>query len=237
MNKPNNMKNRQRGRNNNGKPRPMGGGGGRNPNFDGGQRMRGNAQQLMEKYLALARDASSSGDRVLAENYFQHADHYYRVLNARFEQQQQNNGNRQNYNQNGGNNGQNYNQGNYNQGGFDGDQQPNFNEHQGQQPHHGNHQQQPYQHQPQYQPQHQPQYQHQPAQPEPAHEQPRASQGQSEEIGLPPGILGMNPAQAAPAGESRPQSQTREGGDEERGRQGGRRRRGRGDRSGAADAE
>ncbi|VBB68963.1 hypothetical protein RIEGSTA812A_PEG_436 [invertebrate metagenome] len=34
----------------------------------------------MDKYLALARDASSSGDRVLAENYFQHADHYYRVI-------------------------------------------------------------------------------------------------------------------------------------------------------------
>ena len=154
-NKPNNMKNRQRGRNNNGKPRPMGGGGGggggRNPNFDGGQRMRGNAQQLMEKYLALARDATSAGDRVLAENYFQHADHYYRVLNARFEQQN-NNGNRnQNYNQNGGGNGQ-----NYNQGGFDGDQQ-NFNDQpqgqqpQGQQPYHGQNQQ-PYQQQPWQQP-------------------------------------------------------------------------------------
>ncbi len=50
--------------------------------FDGapGVRVRGNAHQLMDKYLALARDASSSGDRVLAENYFQHADHYYRVI-------------------------------------------------------------------------------------------------------------------------------------------------------------
>src|SRR5262249_10563008 len=86
------MKNRQRGRNG-GKPRPMGGGGGgpnRNPNFDGGNmRPRGNAQQLMEKFLAMARDASAMGDRVAAENYFQHADHYYRVLNARFEAQQQ----------------------------------------------------------------------------------------------------------------------------------------------------
>src|SRR6185369_12350930 len=95
MNKPNIMKNRQRGRNG-GKPRPMGGGGGgnRNPNFDGGNmRPRGNAQQLMEKFLAMARDATSMGDRVAAENYFQHADHYYRVLNARFEAQQQNNNN------------------------------------------------------------------------------------------------------------------------------------------------
>ena len=50
--------------------------------FDGAPsvRVRGNAHQLMDKYLALARDASSSGDRVLAENYFQHADHYYRVI-------------------------------------------------------------------------------------------------------------------------------------------------------------
>ncbi len=88
------MKGRQRGRNNNGgKPRMHqgggGGGGGRNPNFDhNAGRMRGNAQQLMDKFLALARDASSQGDRVLAENYFQHADHYYRVINARFEGQQ-----------------------------------------------------------------------------------------------------------------------------------------------------
>ena len=113
--KQNHMKNRQRGRNNNGKPRPMGGGGGgggRNPNFDGGGgRPRGNAQQLMEKFLAMARDASSAGDRVLAENYFQHADHYYRVLNARFEQQngqggQQPNNNQQHNQQPGYSNGQ-----------------------------------------------------------------------------------------------------------------------------------
>lgn len=45
-------------------------------------RVRGNAHQLMDKYLALARDASASGDRVLAENYFQHADHYYRVMSS-----------------------------------------------------------------------------------------------------------------------------------------------------------
>jgi len=84
------MKGRQRGRNG-GKPRMhhQGSGGGRNPNFDpNAGRMRGNAQQLMDKFLALARDATSQGDRVLAENYFQHADHYYRVINARFEGQQ-----------------------------------------------------------------------------------------------------------------------------------------------------
>lgn len=36
----------------------------------------------MEKYLAMARDASATGDRVTAENYYQHAEHYYRLLNA-----------------------------------------------------------------------------------------------------------------------------------------------------------
>jgi hypothetical protein len=45
-------------------------------------KVRGNAQQVVERYLALARDASSAGDRVAAENYLQHAEHYYRMLNA-----------------------------------------------------------------------------------------------------------------------------------------------------------
>ncbi len=52
--------------------------------FDGGGdvRVRGNAYQVMEKYLQLARDASAVGDRIAMENYLQHAEHYYRVLNA-----------------------------------------------------------------------------------------------------------------------------------------------------------
>lgn len=45
-------------------------------------RVRGNAFQVHEKYLALAKDAVSSGDRVLAENYLQHAEHYYRIIEA-----------------------------------------------------------------------------------------------------------------------------------------------------------
>lgn len=45
-------------------------------------KVRGNAQQVVEKYLSLARDAYSAGDRVSAESYYQHAEHYYRVLNA-----------------------------------------------------------------------------------------------------------------------------------------------------------
>lgn len=45
-------------------------------------RIRGTAQQLFEKYLQLGRDASSGGDRVMAESYFQYAEHYFRILNA-----------------------------------------------------------------------------------------------------------------------------------------------------------
>ena len=44
--------------------------------------MRGTAQQLFEKYLQLGRDATGGGDRVTAEGYFQHAEHYFRILNA-----------------------------------------------------------------------------------------------------------------------------------------------------------
>jgi hypothetical protein len=68
-----------------------GGGGGdrqplnRNHVFDSSgpdMRLRGTAQQLSEKYLQLGRDATSAGDRVMAESYFQHAEHYFRILNA-----------------------------------------------------------------------------------------------------------------------------------------------------------
>ncbi len=45
-------------------------------------RVRGNARQVMEKYLALAQEASSAGDRIAAEGYFQHAEHYYRLMTA-----------------------------------------------------------------------------------------------------------------------------------------------------------
>ena len=45
-------------------------------------KMRGNAQQCVDKYLTLARDAATSGDPVSAENYYQYADHYYRVALA-----------------------------------------------------------------------------------------------------------------------------------------------------------
>jgi hypothetical protein len=81
---------RSRGRNNNlnnsnphnnGRPRiPQ-----RSQTFDSngpGTKIRGNAYQVFERYVALAREAVTSGDRVAAENYYQHAEHYFRVMNA-----------------------------------------------------------------------------------------------------------------------------------------------------------
>ncbi|HQT61367.1 MAG TPA: DUF4167 domain-containing protein [Acidiphilium sp.] len=82
---------RMRGRNN------RGGGGGSFRSYQGGtplnrnhvfdsngpeQRVRGTAQQLYDKYQQLGRDASSAGDRVLAESYFQYAEHYFRIISA-----------------------------------------------------------------------------------------------------------------------------------------------------------
>ena len=43
-------------------------------------KIRGSAQQIAEKYTTLARDAQTSGDRVMAENYLQHAEHYNRII-------------------------------------------------------------------------------------------------------------------------------------------------------------
>ena len=45
-------------------------------------KIRGTAFQVIEKYQALAQDALLAGDRIGAENYFQHAEHYYRVVAA-----------------------------------------------------------------------------------------------------------------------------------------------------------
>ena len=42
-----------------------------------------NASKLIEKYNDLAREALSNGDKILSENYFQHADHFTRILNER----------------------------------------------------------------------------------------------------------------------------------------------------------
>ncbi len=56
-------------------------------------RIRGNAWQVHEKYLALARDASASGDRIAAENFYQHAEHYYRLIAAAKEESEATRGN------------------------------------------------------------------------------------------------------------------------------------------------
>ena len=62
-----------------------GGGGGSNINrvYDSAGpegKVRGTPQQIIDKYLTLARDAQTSGDRVTAENFLQHAEHYQRIL-------------------------------------------------------------------------------------------------------------------------------------------------------------
>ena len=79
--KPSQPTKRPRGHRGNGR-RPNGG---RNSNFEssGPQgKIRGTAYQVIEKYQALGRDALTFVDRGAAENYFQHAEHYYRVMVA-----------------------------------------------------------------------------------------------------------------------------------------------------------
>src|SRR6187397_1558233 len=49
-------------------------------------KIRGTASHVAEKYVQLARDARSSGDPVAAENYYQHAEHYFRLIAAAQEQ-------------------------------------------------------------------------------------------------------------------------------------------------------
>ncbi|MEM7528178.1 MAG: DUF4167 domain-containing protein [Pseudomonadota bacterium] len=73
--------NRARGRGN----RKNGGSGGNNINrvYESAGpegKVRGTPQQIVDKYLSLARDAQTSGDRVMAENFLQHAEHYQRLL-------------------------------------------------------------------------------------------------------------------------------------------------------------
>ena len=52
-------------------------------------KIRGSAHQIFERYLALAREATASGDRIVAENLYQHAEHYFHIDNARRESNQQ----------------------------------------------------------------------------------------------------------------------------------------------------
>lgn len=67
--------------NNNGGRRS--GGGQRTQVFDSNGpdvRIRGTAHQVAEKYMTLAKDAASAGDRILSESYLQHAEHYQRII-------------------------------------------------------------------------------------------------------------------------------------------------------------
>lgn len=75
---------RQRNRNNGGQRR-SGGNGGRTQVYDSNGpdvRIRGTAHQVLEKYLALSKDAASAGDIVLSESYSQYAEHYQRIINS-----------------------------------------------------------------------------------------------------------------------------------------------------------
>jgi hypothetical protein len=80
---------RHRGRNNernsntrdNGGPRPHQ----RMQTFDSSGpnvKIRGQARQVFERYVALAREAASAGDQIAAENLYQHAEHYLHIMNA-----------------------------------------------------------------------------------------------------------------------------------------------------------
>ena len=94
--RPNQQNRRMRGRNNNGgnnqgnNTSNTGGGNRKGPNpltrsyeSNGPDvKIRGSAQQVAEKYTTLARDATSAGDRVMTENYLQHAEHYNRIIAA-----------------------------------------------------------------------------------------------------------------------------------------------------------
>ncbi|RAI04015.1 hypothetical protein DLJ53_06010 [Acuticoccus sediminis] len=82
--RPNNPSKRLRGRS-----RSKGGGNPLSRSYESNGpdvKIRGSALQVADKYAQLARDAQSSGDRVMAENYFQHAEHYYRIVAAAYEQ-------------------------------------------------------------------------------------------------------------------------------------------------------
>lgn len=98
--RPNNQNKRSRGRNNGGRKHsnPLS----RNYESNGPDvKVRGNASHIAEKYLQLARDAQASGDSVMAENYLQHAEHYFRIISAaqaQNAQRQEQSGNDQNAN-------------------------------------------------------------------------------------------------------------------------------------------
>ncbi len=207
-----NNKHRMRGRNRGG-----GGGGGKGHNpltrvyeSNGPDvKIRGTANHVAEKYIQLARDATASGDPVAAENYYQHAEHYFRLIAAAQEQFRQTQPFQQQRESNDDN--------------FDGedDSQPNFEPHspvrdqsfQSQQPRES----QPYQpreqrdqsYQPREQRDHQPRHDQQPRhdrqprqdrQPYQENRQPQAASGaQDDDVERLPSFITGSPAPSAPA--------------------------------------
>jgi hypothetical protein len=76
---------RARGRFHGNRPPPKQGNPQRSQSFDSNGpnvRLRGTAYQIFERYTALAREAERSDDRIAAENYYQHAEHYFRINNT-----------------------------------------------------------------------------------------------------------------------------------------------------------
>ena len=84
-NRRNNFRRNERGFKSNGDRNKFGSNFSNNDNFH--RKMPGrnnhNASKLIEKYSNLAREALSTGDKILSENYFQHADHFMRILNEK----------------------------------------------------------------------------------------------------------------------------------------------------------
>ena len=157
-------------------------------------KIRGTASHIAEKYLQLARDAQSSGDPIAAENYYQHAEHYFRLIAAAQEQFRQSQPYFQQQPQQPGEM-----RGNFSDDGYDdGDnEQPLIG---GEpfaprepQPFYPREQQQP--HQPQHQPHQQPQH----FQPRPQHTPPNTQPTNDEDVDrLPSFITGGQPQQQTP---------------------------------------
>lgn len=179
-------------------------------------KIRGTASHIAEKYVQLARDAQASGDPVAAENYYQHAEHYFRMIAAAQEQFRQS----QSFYRPEGGGGEIRNEENFEDGDegqpaqgephmpqrdFRDQQQPYPpRDHQQYQPREHQHHQ-PQQHRPHQQ--HQPQQQNQPQhqnQPQQQH-QPRDNQGQQPQQGAPSGDVGGLPSFIT--GAPQPQSQ------------------------------
>jgi hypothetical protein len=142
-------------------------------------KIRGTASHIAEKYLQLARDAQSSGDPIASENYYQHAEHYFRLIAAAQEQFRQS----QPYYQ-------------QQQGEMRGNSDDSFDDGDDEQPHVGGEPFAPREQQPFY-----PREQQQPP-PQPQHFQPRpqhAPQANDQEVDrLPSFITGGQPAHQQP---------------------------------------